>query len=201
MGRPQLPALQLDSVNGAARLAVWCPWCEELHHHGAGFGRRVSSCRGNSGSPFAVSGFEPTIYGVGRSAADARPPAVFTDGQPLSRKVRKAALAMQTALGVALLGKKGRISDLREISAGVIAGVAGGYWRVQAAPAGRVLGDGRELLSLGALLHGVPAGVVAVRVLEAATCATLDARAALEVQAAIDAWAARGAPSGEGRQV
>ena len=59
---------------------------------------------------------------------------------------------------------------------------------------------GREFLSLVSLLFGIPPGVAAVRVLEACTNAQFDARAALEISAAVDGWFERGAPLNEGRR-
>jgi hypothetical protein len=43
-------------------------------------------------------------------------------------------------------------------------------------------------------------GVAAVRIIEALSGAELDARAALEVAAAVDTWRARGAPRNAGRR-
>lgn len=62
--------------------------------------------------------------------------------------------------------------------------------------------DGRRarVLSLVSLLFGIPPGVAAVRVLEACTNAQFDARAALEISAAVDGWFERGAPLNEGRR-
>ena len=59
---------------------------------------------------------------------------------------------------------------------------------------------GREFLSLVSLLFGIPPGVAAVRILEACTNAQFDARAALEITAAVDGWFERGAPPNEGRR-
>ena len=59
---------------------------------------------------------------------------------------------------------------------------------------------GREFLTLIVLLFGIPPGVAAVRILEACTNAQFDARAALEISAAVDGWFERGAPPNEGRR-
>ncbi|HEY8125992.1 MAG TPA: hypothetical protein VIF88_11300 [Methylocystis sp.] len=59
---------------------------------------------------------------------------------------------------------------------------------------------GREFLSLVSLLFGIPPGVASVRVLESCTGAKFDARAALEIAAAVDGWFERGAPPNEGRR-
>jgi hypothetical protein len=59
---------------------------------------------------------------------------------------------------------------------------------------------GREFLSLVSLLFGIPPGVAAVRILEACTSAKFDARAALEIAAAVDGWFERGAPPNKGRR-
>jgi hypothetical protein len=60
--------------------------------------------------------------------------------------------------------------------------------------------DGSDLLALVSELFIVPAGVAAVRILEAATGAQLDARAALEIAAAVDEWRVRQAPANDGRR-
>jgi hypothetical protein len=71
-------------------------------------------------------------------------------------------------------------------------------WSVVYSDGEAFYGDG--LISLASHLFGVPPGVAAVRILEAATGEQFDARAALTIAAEVDAWRDRGAPKNEGRR-
>ena len=143
------------------------------------------------------------------AAARSRPRAgVSIDGARLvgSRSFWSSVEFSATALRRALFGAIFAMDAPRSIMARKMAGVSimaschfvDAEWSALWA-SGRTVA-GREFLSLVSLLFGIPPGVAAVRVLEACTNAQFDARAALEISAAVDGWFERGAPLNEGRR-
>jgi len=72
---PILQAFEcLDLANGIKPVwLVWCPWCGELHRHGATPGGRVAHCSMYSGSPYIKTGYVLEFAGTVKTRRDARP--------------------------------------------------------------------------------------------------------------------------------
>lgn len=200
-GVPSLRTLCICEDGQPDRHAAWCLWCETVHHHGSGGGHRAPHCADGTSSPLALTGYSLVVTASGKGSADARPRALMADGATLTRKLADRAVDLRGHLAAALLGvEKAESFVNRSLGPDHVASTAGSVWRVATAKDRRRVRDGYDLVSLAELLHGLPPGVISVRVLEAVTGLQLDARAALDVQAAIDAWVERGAPAGTGRR-
>jgi hypothetical protein len=194
--------------DGNERHAVFCPWCEDIHHHGATGGRRAAGehCHATKGSP--LQGYQLKPVAEGRTPRDAMPKAPFAkDGGLVARfagerlrNLRKAlaAIILRTDLKVSPtvrpLAKSARFRMKQDWGANAAA------WEAIGSADGQVVARGNDLLEAAQYLYGPTVGIAAVRTLEAATGARLDAEAALAVSYAIDQWRARGSPRGTGRR-
>ena len=200
MSAPQLRTLRINNPDGTHGHAAWCPWCETVHHHGQGGGHRAAHCADGTGSPLAATGYGLDVAGTGTNAEEAAPAALLLDAPPLANRLNDHAVDLRNRLAAALLGMDGG-TRLRDVcfDGTHVATANGAIWWVRTAEGKRVR-DGYDLVSLAELLHGLPAGVISVRILEAVTGLRLDARTALDVQAAIDRWVERGAPPDQNRR-
>lgn len=198
LARPTFPAFVIKPETAApVHLVAWCPWCEELHWHGAagGGGHRAPHCAGDWHSPLGGIGYDLDVVGEAASEKAALPGGVMVGEQRLHRVIDQAAGVLRAGLLRYVLGIKtvrGPVLQKRTPRGTVwIFGADG--WLIE--PRGRKTIEGRGFVQLAAHLYGVPPGVAAVRFLEAVSFDRLDAEAALAVQSAIDAWVARGAPA------
>ncbi len=205
-----LPAVRFTDSRGAERHAVWCPWCESLHMHGAGAGHRAAGehCHPHRGSP--LGGYELKPVRKGGCEGDAIPKAPLAGKVLLARELSQKQRSLVRAVASVILNQK-KAMDLptgREIAGmrtwvRLETGIGGdaAAWSAYRKTVDEGSADGNDLVSLAAFLFGVTPGVAAVRILEATTGACLDADAALAVSHAIDQWHARGSPRGEGRRL
>lgn len=178
-------------------VVCWCPWCEDAHWHGAagGSGQRAPHCSDVSASPLKRTGYVLNVRGESTSERAVYPEGLFVGRRRFHQVVDQAAGALRAVLLRFML-------DLRTVRGPVLhrrrpegsVWVLGPeHWRIE--PHGRCAVEGQGFLRFAAALYGCPPGVAAVRLLEGVSFDRLDTRAALEVQSAVDAWIARGAPS------
>lgn len=193
-----LPALILMREEGdPVHIIVWCPWCEAVHRHGAGGGpgNRASHCAQDHHSPLGATGYNLDVVGDAVSEGAVIPGGLMVGERRLHQVIDQAAGALRAVLLRFIL-------DMKAVSGPVLqkrtpkgnAWIFGAEnWLIE--PRGRKPIEGQGFLRMAAALYGVPPGVAAVRFLEALSFDRLDAQAAFELQAVIDAWVARGAPS------
>ncbi|MCJ2084331.1 hypothetical protein [Methylobacterium sp. J-090] len=195
---PRLPAFTVASeVGDPVHVVTWCPWCEALHWHGAagGGGHRAPHCADDQHSPLGHTGYDLDVIGGPASEEAAVPGGLLVGEQRLFRVMDQAAGILRAGLLRYVLGiKTVRGPVLQKRTPKGNAWIFGAEsWLIE--PRGRKPIEGRGFLRLAAALYGVPPGVAAVRFLEALSFDRLDAQAAFELQAVIDAWVVRGAPS------
>jgi hypothetical protein len=192
------------SANGnpdAGSLAAWCPYCEGVHWHGAA-GRgdaprtenRAPHCSDGSGSLFAGIGYDLKVTGRVDDAAEIIPDAPGPQsGKRLWHRVNAQAGAIRRAMLKAIVPRSGWLKQ------------AGAGWMVSTYPAGpkpawELIGpsgslkEGRDMITLAAAVYGLPPGIAALRLIEAATAARFDRETAIELMAVLERWAASGAP-------
>ena len=197
------------------QFGYWCPWCETSHAHGlAGMmateaiGRtesRVAHCDPHR-SPIPGRGVELTIDRIVRTWEHLDPPGPFlaVSGDPDRSRVLLCDVLAHGRLGLALLrlvfgkNRPARGFDGRLVGGWVQVWGGGSSWFVQNQDRD-TLAEGRGLGSLLARLFGVPIGVVAIRVLDAALALDLPADWKLHLAEMITRAAARNpiAPAAE----
>jgi excisionase family DNA binding protein len=194
---PTLLAVEVGGDDGSSgHISTWCPWCERVHRNGiaGGGGNRAPHCHSLSASPLLTTGYDLDIAGTAVHEVMVRPEGLRTGVARLYEALNRAApdlrrVTIQTLLGLASAAHDGVSKRFAEV---VVCWFGSSRWRIERDGTPRLEGDG--FLRLASELYGVPAGVAAVRILEATTADTLDAEAALTVQRAIDDWVQRGAP-------
>lgn len=203
MSRPgfSLVTQRIEGLDGAERHAAWCPWCETLHQHGASSVQRGAHCSDGDGrSPLTSYDLDVIAH---RGAAERAP---FPVGPMIGRTrfwkaIDAASRSLRRDVLAAIFGGA-RPTTCVDRTIGVppvsVSAYVDGEFSLLFDADSVVYGS--ELLSLIASLFVIPHGVAAVRILEASTAAQFDARAALEIAAAVDGWIARGAPKNEGRR-
>ena len=211
---PALLTRRYDRADGSHGHESWCWWCEKTHYHGEGAGHRGAHCSDYDGrSPFAATGYEMNVIQHVR-ASDIDPPRFptgrgFVGKRRFWRSLSLSAGNLRKELIGAIFAKRPSRQDLAVFKIPDMPGAPGA--RVEVGEFGGRLGwsmvysDGEtsygdDLASLTAELFALPLGVIFVRVLEAVLGVELDARAALEIAAAGDAWRSRGAPKNAGRR-
>ena len=210
---PVLLTRRYDRADGSHGHEVWDPWCEKNHHHGEGAGHRAAHCSDHDGrSPLAPTGYDMRVIQHARASDHS---SRFPTGRGfvgVRRFWRSLALSiggLRKELIGAIFAKRPTRQDLTVFKIPDMPGAPGA--RVEVGELGGRLGwsvvysDGEasygdDLASLISELFALPIGVIFVRVLEAVLGVELDARAALEIEAAGDAWRSRGAPRNEGRR-
>lgn len=199
---PALLALRYEREDGGHGHEVWCWWCETTHHHGSGGGNRGAHCCDHDGrSPLASTGYELSVVGR-ETKGDPKftfPGERLAGRRPFWRSAELSANQMRKAVIEAIFAKRprGEIAEFKLSDCRIVVSPWG--WNSRDADDRYEAGD--NLLSLIPRVFDIPPGVAAVRVLEAATGAQLDAGAALDLQAVIDDWFRRGVPKNEGRRV
>jgi len=200
-------------------VAAWCPWCEDIHFHGAageGGTRRIEArgahCHDTGASPFLEIDYELDVAGITADAATLLPitpiASPFREGKredrqrPRLHRMLDANFArIRTAMLAAVTGKARiclRFDQVKLPDGGRLdLYSAGTGWDIRRDCEEVARGDG--LISLGAALYGLPPGVVAVRLFEVATGVILDVHAENELQDAIEGWMDRGAPKRRSR--
>lgn len=191
-----MPAFVVDDVPGKDPVHVvgWCPWCEDVHRHGAagGGGSRSAHCHGSS-SPLMPSGYNLDVQGRILDESQVVPQRL-RPGHRLHRVLFHASAPLRAVLLRYLLGTKRAGSSVeRRTASGRVMVLTAEAW---VADLGSRETEGRGFIAMAALLYGVSEGIAAVRLLEALSFDTLDEEAAFAVADAIDAWIARGAGSG-----
>jgi hypothetical protein len=204
-----LAAVQFTDSRGAQRHAVFCPWCEALHLHGAGGGHRAAGehCHPQRGSPLGGYVFSPAR--VARCEDDAIPSAPLAGKRRLATDLSNGRPALTRAVAQAIMRKEkahgslsGRIDGTRtQVIFCMEANRVEVEWGAGHVGSTELDRHGKSLIDLAAFLYGVTPGVATVRILEAATGECLDADTALAVSYAVDQWHARGSPRGEGRRL
>jgi hypothetical protein len=199
-----LPAVRFRADDGTERHAVYCPWCEDIHQHGAGAGHRTAGehCHPNRGSP--LGGYELTPVKEGKNAFDAMPHAPMARSLRLSERLQRNSSGVTRYMWDIITRMRKNDRDGTEKSS---------YQKLRLAPSDAVPhgwqadggrnnngSEGNDLIDFAAYFYGVTHGVAAVRLLEAATGACLDDEAALAVSHAVEQWHARGTPRGAGRR-
>ncbi|MFH6786749.1 hypothetical protein [Methylobacterium sp. MA0201] len=176
---------------------AWCDWCEDIHSHGPAAGHRCDHC-GRADSPYRRFGYTLAPAGEAASPEAARPARIFTAARAsFARHLDTIAPAMRNAYLRPLLGQ-----NLERRFGTARVAVRGDLWWIDpdafldegGAKAGARLRRtifGHDAASLLAALYGLALGVVAVRILEAATGLKLDAHAKLAIAAEIEANRAR----------
>ncbi|MEE1612066.1 hypothetical protein [Microvirga sp. CF3016] len=199
---PKVSTVRIDEPDGTHSHAAWCPWCEDLHYHGMGAGNRAPHCYDRTGSPFQTTGYDLDVTGAADRAEAAIPSAPLAKRQPLRARLNADAARLLSLVGSILIGQtrpgSTMVKNLAHGKRRVV--VWGRRWNLGRPEKFHPESEGDNLLTLGAALNGISEGVVAVRLIETATGARLDATAVLDVQRAVDAWVARGAPSNAGRR-
>lgn len=216
-----LPNRPTDPGEMFGSIAVWCPWCEDVHFHGAaGQGdkprieARGAHCCPDSGSPFIETGYRLEVAGRADNAAASLPDCAYAgptkEGKAENRSRRRFRLALMEsapaltrAIVGAMTGRRG--IDLKydqvklpgTLRLHLYSGAKA--WAIHRheppeAPCGTAAREGRGNAALAAALFGTPESIAAVRLLEAALNVRLDIEAVAEIEAAIDAWIKRGAP-------
>lgn len=195
-------------------VAAWCPWCEDIHFHGAaGEGgrprteERAAHCHEAGASPFIERGYALMVAGSTVDAATLLPvtpmSCLFREGKRDDRnrarlhQVLGANLArVRGAMLSAVIGKARicpRFDQVKLPDGGRLnLYSAGTGWDIRRDCKEVAKGDG--LISLGAALYGLPPGVVAVRLFESAVGVILDLQAVDDLQDMVDGWIERGAP-------
>jgi hypothetical protein len=143
-------------------------------------------------------GYDLVPGAMGKATEEVYPRGVLVGSRQLQSGLELARYDLQASLVKALLSLRRRDRIVVRRTAGSRVAVFSPAWNVKYNDGCCI--EGETLLSLVTELYGVSAGIAAVRVLEAATGARLDAPAVLGVQVAVDAWVARGAPRNEGRR-
>lgn len=192
---PEFPAMPVQTECGL-RWEVWCDWCGEVHRHEAEAKHHKAGCATGSDSPYRWTGYY--LYPVSElgQAGNVVPSIVRPTSHGFRRALKDAAPQVTAHAVRGLLGvNKAERCAKRQIGRGYVA-VDGTRWHVRDADGG--LCEGEDLLSLAGPLYGLRRGAVAVQFLELSGC-RFDALAAIEIAHAVDRWAARGAPRGEGR--
>lgn len=209
---PVLPAVAVVDAQGAAvGIAAWCPACEQVHRHGAEGSAeprvttRGAHCCAEPGAAQLWTSYRLDVRGTVRCEEAVIPSAPML----VPRKVRGLDMRRRPRLWRQLGGVSDKLrAGLRAAMLHTAAGVGAwaharlprggevsvslqGSWRVWAPDGAQV--SGNSYVSLAAHLYGLPAGVAALRLFEAATGASLDGQAAREIAAAVDAFAARDA--------
>lgn len=213
-----IPNTPADSEERFGALAAWCPWCEDIHFHGdAGGGagdreeHRLANCSDASASPFLETGYTLHVSGKSHDAAALLPDCPMTQpyraGKRNDRarfrlhrllnanfaKIRSAMLAAITGRSkVSLRYDQVNLPDSSRLNIYV----GGEAWDIRRDGEQTSRGDG--YISLAATLYGLPSGVAAVRLFEAATATRLDREAIEGLQTVIDGWIARGAKARRG---
>ncbi len=204
---PKIPAVRVKNGAGEVRHHVWCPWCEEIHSHGNTSGHRVAHCHPWRGSP--IGGYDMVVTLEGARPEAIIPKSPFAGSRNFRESINDASEGIQRMVCAAMLGKQW--TGLRPGGAfengkyRYVVGVAPwGHptpWYIGLRNSHHDLAKGDDLISMAAWLYGIPHGVAAVRIVEAATGACLDQEAALELSQAIDSWHDRGSPQGTGRKL
>ncbi|KAF0229343.1 MAG: hypothetical protein FD175_1951 [Beijerinckiaceae bacterium] len=200
--------LRAAFILSAGRLAVWCPWCERLHYHGAeerGGKPRITNrvadeCRPTSSSLFRETGYDLNVIGEVKDKKRLLPKAPFCTGEPDSKRlhsnISEIAPGIRRQLLKAILGRKfitkGCVTRQLPNDVTLLIGGDGTWW--QATSLTRTIAKGTGLPSLAAYLWGVPEPTAAIRILEATMGRHLDGQALDSILDALDAWQARGRP-------
>ena len=199
----KLPTLRTYEVADPERpqWVGWCPWCEDMHRHGVGSGSRSAHCW-NKSSPYKLTGYQLRKVGVVANENQVIPRhKAFGRRKTLAQGLEGEAKALRSAFLRAVLGVSASKSRLfcftHDLADGERLVVINCRWWIESEQGGKI--EGNSLLDLASLLHGIPAGVIAVRWFEAMLTQQLDADTALAMQDTVDAWAARGSPDREGR--
>ena len=195
---PELLTRRVDRPDGSHGHEVWCWWCEKVHSHGAGAGNRGAHCCDNDGrSPLASYDMDVIAHALASDAPSPFPRRRIFGSRRFWRSIGLSSPALRKAVVEAIFAKKprGEVAEFKVCA-------RASSWRrgAEYARSNDEFDDGADLLSLAAILFGISPGVAAVRILEAATGAMLDARAALAIAAEVDAWRSRGAPKNDGRR-
>ncbi len=195
---PTLPTvLTRDRDGKPVQQHAFCAWCEDVHSHSPAAGHRCAHC-GRADSPYRRFGYTLAPAGEAASPEAARPPRIFTAPRSsLAHHLGTVAPAMRNAYLRPLLGPglERRVGRARVVA-------RAGLWWVDpdafpgegGAKAGarmRPVLTGADAASLLSTLYGLALGVVAVRILEAATGLKLDAHAKLAIAAEVEASQAR----------
>ena len=196
---PELLTRRVDRPDGSHGHEVWCWWCEKVHSHGAGAGNRVAHCCDYDGrSPLASYDMDVIAHALASDAPSPFPRRRIFGSRRFWRSIGLSSPALRKAVVEAIFAKKprGEVAEFKLCGARIV--VAPWGWNML--DSNDEYDEGADLLSLAAILFGISPGVAAVRILEAATGAMLDARAALAIAAEVDAWRSRGAPKNDGRR-
>lgn len=199
--RPRLRTLTIVENGEPVQNAAFCPWCEDLHFHGLPPGQRGAHCV-REDSPYRCTGYVLDVQGTVPSAGAAVPDAPRPRGRYLHQSLDQASASLRRVVLRHVLGRKFAGTWGEGKVGRAVVSVCCDHWTVapQGLKRGEGLGFGRlgspvvegnGLIGLFSLLWDLPAGVVAVRLLEAVAYRTLDAEARLAVAAAVDAWAER----------
>ncbi|WP_425277540.1 hypothetical protein [Methylobacterium nodulans] len=195
---PTLRALRIRNGARPDSTVAWCPYCEDVHHHGTGGGRRAAHCVREE-SPCRVTGYSLDVQGEAEAPHDVVPAALLAGRHRLSDALDGVSAEIRAAILRGVLGKRraGPAFELRVDRARV--SVIGESWwidldafparpelRSAPVPPSRTL-SGRGLINLLAVLYGIPRGDVVMRLLHAVAPGAFDASGWLEISAAAEA--------------
>lgn len=169
-----------DPTGRDGHIALWCPWCETVHFHGAGgkgsdprIESRGAHCASMVASPLAGRGVELDVVGTVADGDTLMPaPCLAARGDPLHTRLRLRDILNCGGIARALIQAVFGNRPMAGFDAKLVGGAChvfhgGGTWWVTDT-AGRTTAQGHGLGRLLAELFGVSLGVVAVRVIESA---------------------------------
>jgi hypothetical protein len=209
---PALLTRRVELADGHHRHEAWCPWCEKLHHHGEGAGGRAPHCADYDGrSPLARTGYSLRVVQAIDACENWAPFPTsrgYVGARRFWRAIGLSASALRKAVVESIFAKKmrGNAADFKiarttgTLDARASVGLCAGRLRWSIAYSDGETSEGSDLAALAGELFALPYGVAGVRIYEAATGAELDAEAALDMQAVLHAWQARGFPRNNGRR-